>query len=128
MCPSRRPIFYLTASDVFFGPREIKFGALMDRALLDPNALLATGTLLTYLKSDRLIRDPKDSPIVFCPPPAGHYARIDQSIPGQTRMLHATDISKDQSLFLASVPEEKLRRVSDTSLLSAYLLCWFLVQ
>ncbi|KAL7414846.1 tRNA-methyltransferase [Mrakia frigida] len=62
--------------------KEIKFGALMEKGLVDRNAFLATG----------------------------HYARLEHTPSGQTRLLSALDVKKDQSYFLSSVPESKLAR------------------
>ncbi len=44
-------------------------------------------------------------------PLSGHYAAIDRSTPGRTRLLRARDPIKDQSYYLSSVPEAQLARV-----------------
>lgn len=61
--------------------REIKFGALMDKVLGEKEGWLATG----------------------------HYARVMQK-EGRVVLRRAKDRSKDQSYYLSSVGEERLRR------------------
>ncbi|ORX93848.1 5-methylaminomethyl-2-thiouridylate-methyltransferase [Basidiobolus meristosporus CBS 931.73] len=61
--------------------REIKFGALMDRALEGYGKWLATG----------------------------HYARVVQ-VDSQTRLFRGIDRNKDQSYYLANVGESKLKQ------------------
>ncbi|CED84668.1 related to trna methyltransferase [Phaffia rhodozyma] len=62
--------------------REIKFGALMSRALVDPTAYLATG----------------------------HYAQVDKTADGRHRLLRSVDSNKDQTYFLSSLHEQQVAR------------------
>eukprot|EP00026_Physarum_polycephalum_P006834 Phypoly_transcript_06887.p1 GENE.Phypoly_transcript_06887~~Phypoly_transcript_06887.p1 ORF type:complete len:566 (+),score=102.95 Phypoly_transcript_06887:54-1700(+) len=41
----------------------------------------------------------------------GHYARVAHTPDGQAKLLRATDLSKDQSYFLANVDSDQLQRV-----------------
>lgn len=64
--------------------REIKFGLLMEKALIS-GQWLATG----------------------------HYASIQWSEEGRPMLYRARDRQKDQTFFLSSVPESSLERVSN---------------
>ena len=63
--------------------RTIKFGALYERAMAEGCTSLATG----------------------------HYAQLEQSASGEILLKKATDISKDQSYFLWSLPKEILPHI-----------------
>jgi tRNA-specific 2-thiouridylase len=41
----------------------------------------------------------------------GHYAGVDRSVPGRTRLIRSIDPIKDQTYYLSSVAESKLSQV-----------------
>jgi hypothetical protein len=43
----------------------------------------------------------------------GHYARVDWTEGGRTKLMRSADATKDQTYYLSSVPEAQLSRVSD---------------
>lgn len=73
--------------------REIKFGALMNRVLGSPSSTTA-GEGRKFLAT-------------------GHYAKVDWTEGGRTKLLRSADATKDQTYYLSSVPEAQLSRVSD---------------
>lgn len=78
--------------------RQIKFGALMTRALGSPSPLRSSGRQhgRKFLAT-------------------GHYARVEWRAGGRTKLLRSADGTKDQTYYLSSVPEAQLSRVSLSS-------------
>lgn len=76
--------------------REIKFGALMNRVLGSPSPPSSSG---------------RERGRKFLA--TGHYARVDWTEGGRTKLLRSADMTKDQTYYLSSVPEAQLSRVSD---------------
>lgn len=44
----------------------------------------------------------------------GHYAKVDWTEGGRTKLLRSADSTKDQTYYLSSVPEAQLSRVGDS--------------
>ncbi len=82
---------------------EIKFGALFDRIISSPSQWLATG--MSVILAHKTIC------VTIL---AGHYAQIAWAHAGQgwrSKLMRAKDPMKDQTYYLASVAEAKLRQV-----------------
>jgi tRNA U34 2-thiouridine synthase MnmA/TrmU len=92
--------------------REIKFGALMDRVLSLPNDYLATGRSPSWRPLRCL---PTDLTGAVDASRQGHYAGVDRSVPGRTRLIRSIDPIKDQTYYLSSVAESKLSQVGTMS-------------
>ncbi|KAI5449349.1 hypothetical protein NCC49_004754 [Naganishia albida] len=71
--------------------REIKFGALMNRVLGSPSSSSALEGGRKFLAT-------------------GHYARVDWTEGGRTKLMRSADGTKDQTYYLSSVPEAQLSR------------------